>query len=98
MMMIGRISSLPQSIRQGNFSPDFVLYDAAVDVHSNDKLGLLNLTSEGIYERDRVVLSHFKKKQVPIATTMGGGWRKPRGGSPETQHRLSSCGSVFASY
>ena len=57
-----------------NFSPDLVLYDAAVDVHSNDKLGLLNMTSEGIYERDKVVLSHFKKKQVPIATTIGGGY------------------------
>ena len=61
-------------IDQSNFSPDFVLYDAAVDVHRNDKLGLLRMTSEGIYERDNVVLSHFKKKQVPIATTMGGGY------------------------
>ena len=61
-------------IDRGNFSPDFVLYDAAVDVHCNDKLGLLEMTSEGIYERDRVVLSHFKKKQVPIATTIGGGY------------------------
>ena len=59
-----------------NFSPDFVLYVAAVDVHSNDGLGLLNLTSDGIYERDRVVLTHFKKNQVPIATTMGGGYGK----------------------
>ena len=57
-----------------NFSPDFVLYDAAVDVHRNDKLGLLKMTTEGIYERDKVVLSHFKEKQVPIATTMGGGY------------------------
>ena len=63
-----------RQIDQSNFSPDLVLYDAAVDVHSNDKLGLLNLTSEGIYERDKVVLSYFKKKQVPIATTMGGGY------------------------
>lgn len=59
-----------------NFSPDLVLYDAAIDVHSEDKLGLLNMTSDGIYERDKVVLSHFKRKQVPIATTMGGGYGK----------------------
>ena len=61
-------------IERINFSPDFVLYDAAVDVHSNDKLGLFNMTSEGIYERDRVVLSHFKMKQIPITTTIGGGY------------------------
>ena len=61
-------------INQSNFSPDFVLYNAAVDVHCNDKLGLLRMTSEGIFERDKVVLSHFKKKQIPIATTIGGGY------------------------
>ena len=57
-----------------NFSPDLVIYDAAVDVHGRDKLGLLEMTSEGIEQRDRVVLTHFKKRQVPIATTIGGGY------------------------
>ena len=57
-----------------NFAPDLILYDAAVDVHNNDKLGLLKMTSVGIYQRDKVVLSHFKDQQVPIATTIGGGY------------------------
>ena len=57
-----------------NFAPDLVLYDAAVDVHNNDKLGLLKMTSDGIYQRDQVVLSHFKDQQIPIATTIGGGY------------------------
>jgi acetoin utilization deacetylase AcuC-like enzyme len=59
-----------------NFAPDLVLYDAAVDVHNNDKLGLLKMTSDGIYQRDQVVLSHFKARQIPIATTIGGGYGK----------------------
>ena len=57
-----------------NFTPDLVLYDAAVDVHNNDKLGLLKMTSDGIYYRDQVVLSHFKDRQFPVATTIGGGY------------------------
>ena len=57
-----------------NFVPDLILYDAAVDVHNNDKLGLLKMTSDGIYRRDQVVLSHFKDRQVPVATTIGGGY------------------------
>ena len=57
-----------------NFAPDLVLYDAAVDVHNNDKLGLLKMTSDGIYQRDQAVLSHFKDRQIPIATTIGGGY------------------------
>ena len=51
-----------------------VIYDAAVDVHEYDKLGLLEMTSEGIEQRDQIVLSHFKERQVPIATTIGGGY------------------------
>ena len=81
-----------------NFSPDFVLYDAAIDVHGNDKLGLLEMTSEGIFERDKVVLSHFKKKQVPIATTIGGGYGEAH---QEVAQRHSiifrAVASVFAS-
>ena len=61
-------------IARTNFIPDLVIYDAAVDVHSRDKLGLLKMTSDGIEARDRYVLSHFKKRQIPIATTMGGGY------------------------
>ena len=57
-----------------NFMPDLILYDAAVDVHNNDKLGFLKMTSDGIYHRDQVVLSHFKDRQVPVATTIGGGY------------------------
>ena len=71
LAVLGRCLSQIEHI---NFSPSLVLYDAAVDVHRNDKLGLLKMTTEGIYERDKVVLSHFKQKQVPIATTMGGGY------------------------
>ena len=59
-------------IDRTNFIPDLVIYDAAVDVHARDKLGLLQMTSGGIEARDRYILSHFKKRQIPIATTMGG--------------------------
>jgi acetoin utilization deacetylase AcuC-like enzyme len=61
-------------IDRTNFIPDLVIYDAAVDVHARDKLGLLKMTSGGIEARDRYILSHFKKRQIPIATTMGGGY------------------------
>jgi acetoin utilization deacetylase AcuC-like enzyme len=61
-------------IDRTNFIPDLVIYDAAVDVHARDKLGLLQMTSGGIEARDRYILSHFKKQQIPIATTMGGGY------------------------
>ena len=70
-----------------NFMPDLVLYNAAVDVHNNDRLGLLKMTSMGIYQRDQVVLSHFEERQIPIATTIGGGYG-------ETQEELARRHSI----
>ena len=54
--------------------PDLVLYDAGVDVHKNDKLGRLDISSEYMYKRDLEVLNFFKKKNIPIATVIGGGY------------------------
>ena len=67
---------LKQTIKKcmDNITPDIVIYDAGVDVHKNDKLGNLNLTSKGILERDKMVISFFKNISIPIATVIGGGY------------------------
>ena len=56
------------------FSPDLVLYVAGVDIHKNDKLGRLSIDDEGLFERELTVLSFFKKRGIPLATVMGGGY------------------------
>ena len=56
------------------FSPDLVLYVAGVDVHSNDKLGRLSIDDEGLFERELTVLNFFKKRDIPLASVMGGGY------------------------
>ena len=54
--------------------PDLVLYDAGVDVHEGDRLGLLSLSYDGILARDAMVLRHFRSRGVPVATVIGGGY------------------------
>ena len=54
--------------------PDLVLYDAGVDVHSDDRLGLLDISYDGIRARDAMVLRHFRDRDVPVATVIGGGY------------------------
>lgn len=72
--------SLPPSIVphlndiSGEFTPDIVLYDAGVDVFFGDRLGNLDLTLDGIFKRDCCVLEHFKSRNIPIATVIGGGY------------------------
>ena len=60
------------------FSPDLVIFDTGVDIHKNDELGNLNITTDGLLERDIIVLNYFKNKSIPIATVIGGGYSKDR--------------------
>ena len=54
--------------------PDLVLYDAGVDVHTDDRLGNLALSHDGILARDKMVIQHFRGRHIPIATVIGGGY------------------------
>ena len=56
--------------------PDLILYDAGVDIHNNDDLGHLQITNNGIYQRDYRVLSQAKAAKIPIAAVIGGGYSK----------------------
>ena len=56
--------------------PDFVLYDAGVDVYEKDTLGRINLSLEGIRRRDRFVLERCVSSGVPVAAVVGGGYDK----------------------
>ena len=63
---------LPDLLSQ--IKPDLVLYDAGVDTHVGDRLGKLALTDEGIYRRERQVLSTCRAGGYPVACVIGGGY------------------------
>ena len=54
--------------------PDFVFYQAGVDVLASDKLGKLALTSAGCRKRDALVFQHCQSAGVPVQVSMGGGY------------------------
>lgn len=56
------------------FAPDFVFYQAGVDPHVEDKLGRLALTDAGLEARDRFVVREARKRGLPIASALGGGY------------------------
>jgi acetoin utilization deacetylase AcuC-like enzyme len=58
--------------------PDIVLYDAGVDVFEGDPLGRLKISEAGIRERDYRVLSELKRRAIPVATVIGGGYDDDR--------------------
>lgn len=60
------------------FEPEFVIYDAGVDVHTADGLGRLSLSDDGILHRDIHVMQFFKSRKIPVTTAIGGGYSRDR--------------------
>ncbi len=60
------------------YQPDLVIYDAGVDVHRDDALGLLNLSDEGLAMRDSAVIEQCLGRDIPVVGLIGGGYDKDR--------------------
>jgi len=59
------------------FRPEIVFYQSGVDGLYADALGKLNLTHEGLKQRDRAVMTAVRAARVPFVVTLGGGYAKP---------------------
>lgn len=59
-----------------NLQPEFIFYQAGVDVLESDKMGKLKLTSEDCRQRDILIFEYCKKFRIPIQVSMGGGYSK----------------------
>lgn len=64
-----RISSLLEE-----FKPDLIIYLAGADPYKEDQLGFLELTIEGLKNRDELVIGAAKKARIPLVTVFGGGY------------------------
>ncbi len=56
--------------------PDLAIYLAGADPYSGDRLGRLNVSKDGLAERDRFVIGTCHKKKLPVAIVMGGGYAR----------------------
>lgn len=54
--------------------PDLILYQAGVDPYGGDRLGRLDLSDEGLAQRERLVAQLAIERGVPLASTVGGGY------------------------
>ena len=54
--------------------PQFIFFQAGVDILATDKLGRLGISHEGCKQRDRLVLETAHLNHIPVAVNMGGGY------------------------
>ena len=71
---LNTVSKSLDIVNKMNFN--FVFYVAGVDIHKNDKLGKLNISTQGIIEREKMVIKNFYKNNVPLCGVLGGGYNK----------------------
>ena len=58
------------------FKPDFVIYNAGTDCMVGDPLGELNLSEQGIIDRDELVFYFaYDVHKVPIVMLLSGGYQ-----------------------
>lgn len=62
-----------QSVHE-KVQPEFVFYQAGVDVLGTDKMGKLKLTLEDCRQRDQQVFRFCKRWNLPVQVSMGGGY------------------------
>ncbi|HEV3276379.1 MAG TPA: histone deacetylase [Terriglobia bacterium] len=58
------------------FQPDLVFYLAGADPYRDDQLGGLKLSLEGLEHRDRLVFEQARKRKVPVAVALAGGYAR----------------------
>jgi len=58
------------------FKPDFAVYVAGADVYKNDLLGGFRLTLWGIQKRDAFVLTECRRRGIPAAVVLSGGYAR----------------------
>lgn len=57
-----------------DFKPELIVYVAGADPYQDDQIGGLDLTKEGLKKRDEFVFSEAKKRKVPVAVVLAGGY------------------------
>jgi acetoin utilization deacetylase AcuC-like enzyme len=58
------------------FQPEIVFYIGGADPYCEDQLGGLSLTKKGLMDRDRRVFEGARRRNIPVATTLAGGYAR----------------------
>ncbi len=57
-------------------TPDLIFYVGGADPYCEDQLGGLALTLDGLRQRDRLVFEHARRRGIPVASTLAGGYAR----------------------
>jgi acetoin utilization deacetylase AcuC-like enzyme len=72
------LKALIPGMRQAldEFRPEILFYVGGADPYCEDQLGGLSLTKAGLKRRDREVFEEARRRGIPVATTLAGGYAR----------------------
>lgn len=72
------LGALIPAVRQAldSFQPDMLFYVGGADPYCEDQLGGLSMTKEGLKQRDLRVFEAARRRSIPVATTLAGGYAR----------------------
>jgi acetoin utilization deacetylase AcuC-like enzyme len=72
------LGALMPAVRKAldEFQPEIVFYVGGADPFCEDQLGGLSLTKAGLLQRDREVFEEAKRRRIPVATVLAGGYAR----------------------
>lgn len=72
------LDTLLPAVRQAldEFHPEMLFYVGGADPYCEDQLGGLSLTKEGLKKRDRSAFEEARRRGIPVATTLAGGYAR----------------------
>jgi acetoin utilization deacetylase AcuC-like enzyme len=72
------LAVLEKHLRQAfqDFAPQLLFYVAGADPYSEDQLGGLALTMEGLRRRDALVFDYARRNATPVAIALAGGYAR----------------------
>lgn len=77
--------TLPETIER--CEPDLAFWITGADPHEEDRFGQMRLSDADFAERDRFILEHLRRDNIPVAVLYGGGYH--RGGRTGELHAQS---------
>src|SRR5712664_1213254 len=72
------LEALAPSVKKAmdEFQPEILFYVGGADPYCEDQLGGLSLTKEGLKQRDRGVFEEARRRKIPVATVLAGGYAR----------------------
>jgi len=67
--------TVPQALDRAG--ANLAIYLAGADPYEGDRLGRLKLTKEGLRRRDAFIFAECRRRMLPVAVTMAGGYAEP---------------------